>query len=260
MRESRSLRIERLALHAGGRVVFESANEPAAEAVVSDGAERVPAAPVLGRIRGAAGYGHTAATVTVALAPAGGVPAELRMTAREPGLVDELRRLDTLLAVGLLGVFLLTAPVLIVLVLRQTASLGALRDAVQRARAAGRSGVVTPAPPRRDRSELDALGRAIDALGADVAAARSQTSTANEALVQQVKARTAELSQANRQLELEAQDKDHFLRAVTHDLNAPLRNIDGLSRMLLHKHADELSESAVSRWSASASTSSTSTS
>ena len=252
-RGARSLVVDRLALHAGGRVLFEAeraAGVSAAKTGATDHAaeaSRAPAAPMLGRIRGMFGYGRPASRVAVALAPAGGAAAELRMTAREPGLDEELRRLDVLLAAGLLGVFVLTAPAVVVLVLRQTAPLGSLRDSVQRARAAGRSGVVAAAPPRRGRSELDTLGRAIDALGVDAAAARSRTSTANEALVQQVKARTAELSQANHQLELEAQDKDHFLRAVTHDLNAPLRNIDGLSRMLLHKHAAELSEGAVSR-------------
>lgn len=171
----------------------------------------------------------------------------LQLRAQSPTMVRELLRLDALVAAGLLVVFAITAPLLTMKIIRLTEPLSALREAVRLARQAGRSDSYTPPPARRVNTELAMLCRVVDTLGADVASARTRLSTANQELTLQVKARTAELSQANRQLEIEAEDKDHFLRAVTHDLNAPLRNIEGLSKLLLSKHADELSEGAASR-------------
>jgi len=59
--------------------------------------------------------------------------------------------------------------------------------------------------------------------------------------------RTAELEVANRRLREEMAEKEHFLRAVSHDLNAPLRNIAGMATMIMTNWRHELPEEVLAR-------------
>lgn len=59
--------------------------------------------------------------------------------------------------------------------------------------------------------------------------------TLNAELEERVRARTAELERKNKELET-------FTYSVSHDLKAPLRGIDGYSRLLLEEHAASLNE------------------
>jgi signal transduction histidine kinase len=69
----------------------------------------------------------------------------------------------------------------------------------------------------------------------------------NAGLEQKVEDRTAELEKLNKRLTAEMTEKEDFLRAVSHDLNAPLRNIAGMASMLILKYRATLEADAVQR-------------
>ena len=81
----------------------------------------------------------------------------------------------------------------------------------------------------------------------DLAAANGKLFEANRDLEMKIEHRTAQLETANTRLSKEIAEKEDFLRAVSHDLNAPLRNIAGMATMLLGKHKDQFDADVVHR-------------
>ena len=81
----------------------------------------------------------------------------------------------------------------------------------------------------------------------DIVAANQKLAEANRDLEQKVEQRTYEFELANKRLSQEIAEKEEFLRAVSHDLNAPLRNISGMATMLLMKHKEQFDEEVIHR-------------
>jgi signal transduction histidine kinase len=80
-----------------------------------------------------------------------------------------------------------------------------------------------------------------------LAEANRRLAAANRDLEQKVTQRTSQLEAANKRLSSEIAEKEDFLRAVSHDLNAPLRNISGMATMLMMKYKDKFDEDIVHR-------------
>src|SRR5206468_10792918 len=76
---------------------------------------------------------------------------------------------------------------------------------------------------------------------------RQELADANHDLENKVQQRTAQLETANKRLSSEIAEKEDFLRAVSHDLNAPLRNISGMATMLLMKSRDKFDHDVIHR-------------
>ena len=115
--------------------------------------------------------------------------------------------------------------------------------------------------PTERGDQLGELARAFEIMGLQVrqqrealaasnrmlAEANTKLETANRSLEQKVTQRTAQLETANSRLSSEIAEKEDFLRAISHDLNAPLRNIAGMAAMLLMKHRTTFDPDVVHR-------------
>jgi signal transduction histidine kinase len=95
--------------------------------------------------------------------------------------------------------------------------------------------------------EIGELAGSFDIMVEKVRDSQRNLRQANESLEQKVIDRTDELERSNRRLTEEISEKEDFLRAVSHDLNAPLRNIAGMATMISVKYREQLPEEVIAR-------------
>jgi signal transduction histidine kinase len=159
------------------------------------------------------------------------------------GTAAQLRFLQALVLFTCMGVVLLAVPV---------ASLIARNIAIpiQRLAAAAHAladGDLTHRVALTRRDELGELADAFNRMADTVQQQQADIRRINAGLEQKVHERTAELEKLNRRLQAEIAEKEDFLRAVSHDLNAPLRNIAGMASMLALKYQHTLEKDALQR-------------
>jgi len=140
-------------------------------------------------------------------------------------------------------VCLLAVPLVVLGVRRWMAPLKGMLHATQ-----ALANDLRPEPvPEHSHDELGLLAGAFNHMACKLSTAFIELEATNAHLEDTVAIRTAELEAANGRLTAEMKDKDDFIRAVTHDLNAPLRNIDGMAKLLLMKHRCDLPGAAAAK-------------
>jgi signal transduction histidine kinase len=95
--------------------------------------------------------------------------------------------------------------------------------------------------------EIGALARSFNEMVKTVKRQRDDLADINRDLEDKVVQRTSQLEAANRRLKSEIAEKEDFLRAVSHDLGAPLRNIGGMASMLMARHRQKLDADVIHR-------------
>ncbi len=83
--------------------------------------------------------------------------------------------------------------------------------------------------------EIGRLAEAFNRMGDDLQRSHDALVKLNSELELRVARRTEQLSESNRLLHIEIAEREELLRAVSHDMHAPLRNISGQTMLLRRK-------------------------
>jgi signal transduction histidine kinase len=191
----------------------------------------------------------------IAIRPPGGQRAEqaplgfVALTVSQAPALAYMQGTVRLITGGGLAILAMVLPLVFLLIQRAFAPIRRLAIAARNV-AAGRFETV-------DIARGDALGLLAETFNHMVMGLAEQKQRADEAhkslleanqhLEAKIAERTAAIEAASGRLAAEIAEKEDFLRAVSHDLNAPLRNIDGMATMLLQKHSAELPQEVVDR-------------
>ena len=138
------------------------------------------------------------------------------------------------------GITLLMVPLGFELVRRIIRPINHLSDAA--AKLAG--GDLTIRVPEERRDEIGDLSRSFNAMSGELARSHDQLVRLNSELEHRVRERTRQLEDLNSQLREEISEKEAFVRTVSHDLAAPLRNVNGMADVLRRKQGESLTSDA----------------
>jgi len=154
-----------------------------------------------------------------------------------------MQRIEASAALAVIAVSILSIPLTILIIRRLVRPLRKI------ARATTNLAAGSPPTPvaltRRD--EIGVLARSFNEMARKLTAAHQAVLHANADLESQVDHRTKELQKVNQTLQREIETKNEFLRTVSHDLNAPLRNIAGMASMIQRRFADDLNDDVMKR-------------
>jgi signal transduction histidine kinase len=173
----------------------------------------------------------------------------ISLSVSEAPALAHVQRTVRLITGGGLAILAMVLPLVFLLIQRAFAPIRRLAIAARNV-AAGRYETV-------DIARADALGVLAATFNDMVLRLAEQKKRADEAharvldanlhLESKIAERTSAIEAASQRLASEIAEKEDFLRAVSHDLNAPLRNIDGMVTMLLQKHGSGMPQDFTDR-------------
>lgn len=159
----------------------------------------------------------------------------------DPGLARVRESLWRVSIAGAFGATLLAAPVVLLAVRSLTRPLQRVARSAESLASGERPEPLAVRGPR----EIATLARTFNDMARRLDVARRSLEEVNRGLEDEVARRTAQLRESNDLLRVELAEKSEFVRSVSHDLRAPLRNIEGMIDLILRREGASLPADAV---------------